>query len=192
MPFRSGFGQVVGHSFHRVITVHGIPAHPLIVHAAVVLVPLGALFAAAYAIWPRRRWQTRTPAAVVAVAAALSVQLASMTGDQLKARLHEDTALIHTHEQYAGYLQAAMWVLAAIMVIAWWALPHENPLPDKDHRSGVRALAWPLTILLPLASLTVLVLVVMTGDAGARAVWGNSGRESGIAPPGQRASSVHV
>jgi hypothetical protein len=172
------------HSLHAVITIHGIPAHPLVVHAAVVLVPLGVLFAAAYALWPRRRWQTRTPAAVLAIAAALSVQLATMTGDQLQHRLHEDTALIHTHERYAGYLQAAMWVLAALVVVAWWALPHENPLPDKDHRSGVRAIAWPLTVLIPIASLAVLGLVVMTGDAGARAVWGTSGRDSGSSAPG--------
>ena len=172
------------HSLPAVITIHGIPAHPLIVHAAVVLVPLGVLFAAAYALWPRRRWQTRTPAAVLAIAAALSVQLATMTGDQLKHQLHEDTALIHTHERYAGYLQAAMWVLAALVVVAWWALPHENPLPDKDHRSGVRAIAWPLTVLIPIASLAALALVVMTGEAGARAVWGTSGRDSGSSAPG--------
>ena len=104
------------------ISINGIPAHPLIVHAAVVLVPLGALFAAAYGLWPARRWQTRTPAAVLAVGAALSVQLAAMTGDQLKAHLHEDTALIHTHEQYAGWLQAAMWILAGIMVVVTVAI----------------------------------------------------------------------
>jgi uncharacterized membrane protein len=164
-----------------VITVHGVPAHPLVVHAAVVLVPLAALFTAAYAVWPRRRWQTRNPAVVLAVAAALSVQLATLTGGQLKDHLHEDTSLIHTHEQYAGYLQAAMWVLAGLMVVAWWALPHENPLPDKDHQSGVRLLAWPLTVVVPVAAVAVLVLVVMTGDAGARAVWGSGGRDSGAA-----------
>jgi uncharacterized membrane protein len=167
-----------------VISINGIPAHPLVVHAAVVLVPLAILFAAGYAIWPRRRWQTRTPAVVLAIAAAVSVQLASMTGDQLKHRLHENTALIHTHERYAGYLQTAMWVLAALMVLAWWALPHENPLPDKDHRSGVGALARPLVVLVPVVSIVALVLVVLTGDAGARAVWGTSGRDSATSAPG--------
>lgn len=153
------------------ITVHGIPAHPLIVHAAVVLVPLAALFAAAYAVWPQRRWQTRTPAIVLAIGAALSVQIAAMTGDQLKAKLQENSALIQTHEHDAGLLQVAMWVLAGLMVAAWWALPHETPLPDQDHRGGVRLLAWPLTVLVPLAAATVVVLVVLTGEAGARSVW---------------------
>lgn len=160
------------------MTINGIPLHPLVVHAAVVLVPLAALFAILYAVLPARRWQTRTPAAVLAVGAALAVQLASMTGDQLQEKLDENTSLIQTHEQWAGLLQAAMWVLAAMMVIGWWALPHENPLPDKDHREGVTVLAKPLVILLPVAAAAVLVLVVLTGDAGARAVWGSGGRNS--------------
>ena len=82
------------------MTINGIPLHPLVVHAAVVLVPLAALLAIAYAVLPSRRWQTRTPAVVVALVA----------GDNLKARLHEDTTLIQTHEHWAGLLQTAMWV----------------------------------------------------------------------------------
>ena len=162
-------------SYGRGVTINGIPLHPLVVHAAVVLVPLAALFAAAYAALPRRRWQTRHPAVVLAVVAAVSVQLAAMTGDQLKESLHEDTSLIRAHEQWAGLLQVGCWILAGLMVIAWWALPHESPLPDRDHRPGVALLARPLVILLPVASVAVLVLVVLTGDAGARAVWGGRG-----------------
>ncbi|MGZ4447750.1 MAG: DUF2231 domain-containing protein [Nocardioides sp.] len=155
------------------MTIHGIPLHPLIVHAAVVLVPLGAAFAVAYAVLPKRRWQTRNPALVLTVVGALSVWLAAATGDSLKAKLHENTAIIHTHETYAGYLQVAMWVLAAFTAVAWWTMPHHNPLPDKDHREGVTTLARPLMVLLPLAAAAVMVLVVMTGDAGARSVWGS-------------------
>ncbi|MGC4112043.1 MAG: hypothetical protein QM747_16840 [Nocardioides sp.] len=174
------------------ITINRVPAHPLVVHAAVVLVPLAALFAIAYAVWPTRRWQTRNPGVIVAIAAAASVQLAAMTGDQLKEHLHEDTSLLQTHEHYAGLLQAAMWVLAGLMVVAWWALPHDNPLPDKEHQHGVRLLAWPLSVALPIAAVAVLVLVVLTGDAGARAVWGSGGRNAGAAStqPAGHPSSV--
>ena len=131
------------------MTINGIPLHPLVVHAAVVLVPLAALFAIAYAVLPSRRWQTRTPAAVLAVGAAVTVWLASATGDSLKEKLHENTSLIETHEHWAGLLQASMWVLAALVLVAWWSLPHHNPLPDKDHRQGVTTLAKPLVVLLP-------------------------------------------
>lgn len=165
------------------MTIHGIPVHPLVVHAAVVLVPLAALLAVAYAVLPSHRWRTRNPAAVLAVAAALAVQVAAMTGDQLKQSLHVDSSLIQTHEQWAGLLQAGSWGLAALMVAAWWALPHENPLPDKDHRAGVTALARPLVVLVPVAAVAVLVLVFLTGDAGARAVWGGAGHHTTAAHP---------
>ena len=36
--------------------------------------------------------------------------------------------------------------------------------------------AKPLVVLLPLAAVVTWVLVVLTGDAGARAVWGSGGR----------------
>jgi uncharacterized membrane protein len=154
------------------MTINGIPLHPLIVHAAVVLVPLAAAFALAYALLPKRRWQTRNPALVLAVVAAGSVWLAAATGDSLKQKLHEHTSIIETHEMWAGRLQASTWVLAVLVAVAWWSMPHHNPLPDKDHRDGVTTLAKPLMVLLPLAAVAVLVLVVLTGDAGARAVWG--------------------
>ena len=130
---RTGIVQVPGSwaFLGRAVTINGIPLHPLVVHAAVVLVPLAALFAILYAVLPARRWQTRTPAAVLAVGAALAVQLASMTGDQLQEKLDENTSLIQTHEQWAGLLQAAMWVLAALMVIGWWALPHGTRSPTR-------------------------------------------------------------
>ncbi len=173
----------------RAVTINGIPLHPLVVHTAVVLVPLAALFAIAYAVLPSRRWQTRTPAAVLAVVAAVAVWLAGATGDSLKEKLHENTSLIQTHEHYAGLLQASMWVLAALTVVAWWSLPHHNPLPDKDHRRGVTTLAKPLVVLLPGAAAVTLVLVVLTGDKGARAVWGHGGR-NGATPAS--VSPVHA
>ena len=41
-------------------TVNGLPAHVLLVHAVVVLVPLTSLLLVLVAVWPaaRRRWAT--------------------------------------------------------------------------------------------------------------------------------------
>ncbi len=40
-------------------------------------------------------------------------------------------------------------------------------------RRASAALEKPLMVLVPLAAVAVLVLVVITGDAGAKAVWGS-------------------
>jgi hypothetical protein len=151
--------------------INGVPLHPLVVHAAVVFVPLAALAVVAFAV-PKWRWVARWPALVIVAIAAASVQLASMTGDELKHRVG-GSALIETHEMWAGRLQTATWVLAAVTAVAFWVLPHVNRVAGgRDKQARVAVLERPLVVLLPVLAVVVLVLVVLTGDAGARAVWG--------------------
>jgi uncharacterized membrane protein len=88
--------------------INGIPLHPLIVHAAVVFVPLAALAVIAFVV-PKWRWAARWPALVTVVIAAVSVQLAAMTGDSLKHKVG-GSQLIENHEMWAGRLQAGTWV----------------------------------------------------------------------------------
>ncbi len=54
-------------------TVFGLPAHPLIVHATVVLVPAAALAVLVAALWPRfRAWAGWGPLALAVVALVLT------------------------------------------------------------------------------------------------------------------------
>lgn len=152
------------------MTVNGLPLHPLVVHAAVVFVPLAAVAVVAMAV-PRWRWAARWPALGLAAVAAGAVQLAAMTGDSLKHQVGP-SALIETHEMWAGRLQAATWVLAGLTLVAFWTFPHVTRLTGgRDRTARIAVLERPLVVLLPLAAVAVLVLVVLTGDAGARAVW---------------------
>ena len=153
------------------MTINGLPLHPLVVHAAVVFVPLAALAAIAFVV-PKWRWAARWPALASAALAAGSVQLAAMTGDSLKHQVGRSSALIETHEMWAGRLQTATWVLAALTLVAFWSLPHVTGLAGgRDKGAKVAVLERPLLVLLPLTAVAVVVLVVLTGDAGARAVW---------------------
>jgi len=66
----------------------------------------------------------------------------------------------------------AMWIFAAVVIVSFWLLPHVTRLSGgRDKSSPVAALATPVSVLLVLAAVAVLVLVVLTGDAGAKAVW---------------------
>lgn len=149
------------------VTISGIPLHPLVVHAAVVFAPTAALAALAYAVLPFGRAWLRHAAALVAIAAAASVQLAAMTGDALAEKLGAGNPLVADHEAWAGRLQAATWVLAGVAVLAWWALPVRTVRGGQ----GGAALGKAVVVLLPLAALAVLFFVVMTGHSGAEAVW---------------------
>lgn len=80
------------------ITVDGIPAHPLVVHAVLVLLPLaavGGLVIALRAAWRRRFGYVVLALTVVAVAA---VPLATTTGEELQTALAlPDNQLIQKH-----------------------------------------------------------------------------------------------
>lgn len=146
------------------MTINGIPVHPLVVHAAVVFTPLAAAGAVAYLV-PKWREHLRWPVFVVSVLAALFVWLAASTGDSLASTVlsgNSNAAVvqaIHHHEDLAGKLQAATWFLAAVSAGVWWF--HKRP--GRAHQV--------MTVLLPLAGAAALVLCVLTGDAGAKAVW---------------------
>ncbi len=149
-----------------------MPLHPLVVHAVVVFVPLAALAAILFVV-PKWRWVVRWPALVLAVGGAAAVQTAVMTGKTFEKIRHvESSPLVHTHQQWGQRLQIAMWIFAVLVVIAFWAMPVVTRLSGRtDRPGGAVALEKPLMLLLPIAAVAVLVLVVLTGDAGARAVW---------------------
>ncbi|QZY30147.1 DUF2231 domain-containing protein [Nocardioides coralli] len=141
--------------------ISGLPLHPLVVHAAVVLAPLGALTALAYAVPGRFRERLRWPMLLTALAATGSVVAAYVTGTDFLERRPElaDNAQLLTHRDRARLL---LWVTLGFGVLAlaagWW---HQRPGVVRPVLAG----------LLAVSALGLLVLAVLTGDAGARSVW---------------------
>jgi len=152
-----------------------VPLHPLVVHAVVVFVPLAALAGILMSV-PKWRWLARWPALLLTLGATAACYVATITGGDLKKdRGLETSPLVKTHEEWGDRLMLAMWVFAAILIVAFWVLPHVTRLSGALDRAGhVTVLEKPLMVLLPLAAVAVLVLVFLTGDAGARAVWKQS------------------
>jgi len=151
----------------------GIPLHPLVIHAVVVFVPLAALAAIAMSV-PKWRWLARWPALLLTLGATAAAYVATLSGDQLQEDRQLDSPQVHTHEEWGERLMIAMWIFAAVVVIAFVVLPHVTRIAGgKNREARVAALEKPLMVLVPLAAVGVLVLVVITGDAGAKAVWGS-------------------
>ena len=159
--------------------IAGLPLHPLVVHAAVVLIPLTALLAIGFAVLPRWRWLLRWPTAVASRArasAGVPGGLPERRGARGGQRPSCAAPLVQRARARAGELLLDLTiVLAVVVVVAALVLPG----PVAALASG-RA-RWPagwcyadkvLPVLLVLAAAVVLVQVVLTGDSGARAVWG--------------------
>lgn len=143
--------------------IAGLPLHPLIVHAVVVLVPLTALALVLGALFPaaRRRLGVVTPIAALLVL--LLVPVTMLAGEALAAQVGPLPAVLH-HADLGRMLWP--WTLAMFLVAAvQWGWHRFGAGPGRAAGAVITALA-----LLSGAGSTV--MVVLIGEAGARAVWG--------------------
>jgi hypothetical protein len=152
--------------------ISGLPLHPLLVHAVVVLIPLTVAAVLLTQFWPvaRRRLGIVTPLAALAVLVLVPITVAA--GRSL-AGLVGPLPKVQTHQHYGQMLLP--WVIALFLVAAaqWlWFRWGERRYPAA--RGGIATAA---PALLAAASIVVgfgtLILVVVIGDTGARAVWGS-------------------
>lgn len=141
--------------------INGLPLHPLVVHAAVVLGPLAALTALASLV-PRWREALRWPMVVLAVVATGATVLAYFSGgDLLDSRPELGTSpQVQDHEELGEQLLWISLAFGAVAVVAGLL------------RARTGALRIVLDVLLAVAAVVLLVWVFRTGEAGARAVWG--------------------
>ncbi len=155
--------------------INGIPLHPLVVHAAVVLGPLAALFGLAYGLVPRWRWALRWPLAVLTLMAVGSAILAASSGEALlEARpgLEESNA-VEEHEEAGEMMRNLMLLFTVVAGLAVWRLGGPSALASgKGARQQHGATDMILAGLLLLASVALLVGTFLAGHSGASAVWG--------------------
>src|SRR6478672_1846013 len=98
--------------------LNGVPLHPLVVHAVVVLGPLAALAGLAYAFVPRWRWLLRWPLVVLAVVTAGAAVLAASAGEALLEARPELEPLVEEHEESGELLRTVALVYAALSLLA--------------------------------------------------------------------------
>jgi uncharacterized membrane protein len=147
--------------------INGVPLHPLVVHAAVVFGPLAALSALVYVGWPKHRDKLRWVTLVMVLIGTGAIWAAYLTGNNFFSTSRFDNfsgdALdrIHTHQNYARTLRWIATGFAVVTVVAVW----------QHSRTG--SARYVLGGLVVVGAITTLVWTVLTGDAGARAVWGS-------------------
>lgn len=90
----------------------GLPAHPLLVHVPVVIIPL-ALLVALVALWPRARRGAALAAAALAVVGALGAVLAAGAGEELEGDVRE-TDLSEEHAAQGERVEPAAAAFGAL------------------------------------------------------------------------------
>ena len=108
-------------------TIFGIPLHPLVVHVAVVMVPLAA-FAFIAAGW-RKEWRKTymLPIVLMALAGAGGAMLAAQTGEAIQGTVRESARAVGQHANFGdhpqnGKVAEIASMLFAAAVVGYWAI----------------------------------------------------------------------
>lgn len=156
-------------------TVNGLPAHILLVHGVVVLLPLSALLLVLTAAWPAARGRLAAPNAILSVLVVLLVPLTTSAGEWLEQRVPQSAAL-HEHTDLGDSAIFYALPIAVLALIIWWR--------DREARSDPGRRTW----LAPLSGVVTSVVTVLAivigaagiygiyriGDSGAKAAWTGS------------------
>ena len=146
--------------------INGLPIHPLIVHAVVVLVPLAALGTIALAVRPS--WRRRYGVLVVAIAAlgTALTPVATSSGEALEKRVGDPG-------QHAALGDQLIWFMLPLLVLAVALVVLDR------RRSDATTLVRAVATLGIVAALATTVQVYRIGDSGARAAWGDQVSSTG-------------
>lgn len=147
--------------------IAGLPLHPLLVHATVVLTPLTALAVALAAVWPaaRRRLGWAPPIAAAIIAGLVPVTV--LAGQNLAETLGYTPPILH-HEALG--LMLIPWTIA--LLVAAVLVQVQDRMLRRAAPGTARVLRIVIDAAAVIAAVGTIVVTVLTGDAGARAVWG--------------------
>ena len=167
------------------LTVGGIPAHPLVVHAVVVLLPLaavGTLLVVARPVW---RQQLGVWVLLLALAGVAAVPVATQTGEQLQRALGGGGPLVEIHEHRADTLLVPALIFLALLAATVLVGRRSGVGARVDGPGAAHAtvsntatlqrVSLITGVLAALAGLVVTGLVVWIGHAGSAAAYSGVG-----------------
>ncbi|WP_198950204.1 cytochrome b5-like heme/steroid binding domain-containing protein [Kineosporia sp. A_224] len=137
-----------------------LPLHPLVVHAATVLLPLSLLGVVVAVLVPRLRPRLAGLSVLGLVAAAAAAWVAEETGESLA----DQVGVAQDHERY-GEILPVLAVLALVVSGAWWRL-QRSPVAGAPSWAPRAAGAGVVVVALVTTWFTVLA-----GHSGAVSVW---------------------
>jgi hypothetical protein len=144
-------------------TINGLPAHVLLVHAVVVLMPLVAVLLVVQALWPAARARLVVPTGILALVVLVAVPITTEAGEWLEHRIPR-SPLVETHTGLGDYVLP--WAIGlAVVALAYVAREY------LARRRGGTALTVALAVVALVAAVGSVAVVYRVGESGARAAW---------------------
>ncbi len=137
-------------------SIAGLPVHPLVVHFAVVILPLSALALIFLIYTPKLKSQYSFITAVAVVLGSAATLISKQSGEALAEKIGTPVK----HADYASLLTYTAFFFMVLTLI-WYR-------SNKGRKSRV---VTPLGHTTVLAAIAVLILTFLTGHTGAQAVW---------------------
>lgn len=161
----------------------GIPMHPLLVHAAVVFIPLLGLAAVGYAFVPLIRPHLRWVLAALAVIAPGAAGISKLSGDAFFdrgiARGQITEGFIPVIEEHQSFGNMTFWwtlalgiaTLALVLAVAPRVAATATAVTTGPAWRTNPILKWVLAAVVTVLTGVSFYYVFKTGDSGAKAVW---------------------
>lgn len=153
--------------------LNGLPAHILLVHAVVVLVPLTAIAVLLVAFWAPARGRFGIVGPLLGLVTLATVPLTTSAGQWLQRRV-PDTSLVRQHVRLGDTLLPWVLALGLLSGLVWWMDGASGRRPSRGMRRHQLEHTW-VRVGLGVVSVVVAVDSVVTvyriGDSGARAAW---------------------
>lgn len=142
--------------------ITGIPIHPLISHAVVVIVPLAAIGALILTFVTKWRAAYSHLVLIAALLSPISAFIATQSGEALSKRV----GLPNPHSTLGERLALLVLIFAIIFSI-WFAIEKSERVRTKVPKAVKRI----IRILVPILAIGSLILTVLVGHSGAEATW---------------------
>jgi hypothetical protein len=160
--------------WHLMERIFDLPAHPLFVHAPMVLLPLTAIAAVMFIFRPiwrvRFRWQMAAASFIVFV----STFLATQSGEALDQAL-KGLAPIDKHADMAEVTQVLCFGFFILTLAMAFLAPRLNPISDQLDHSNVspqsKTTGSLLALVVAVIAIVATVWMIRTGHEGAKVVW---------------------
>ena len=156
-------------------TLFGLPAHPLVVHAAVVLLPLAAIGTIVVAVVPRARRVFGPLVFGVALVATIAVGMAQQSGEALEDEV-DRTELVRDHtRQGENVLPWAIGLTVVAGVVAAAPLAAKKLSPAANRYASIGLIVFALV-----GAVGATWTVIEVGHSGAKATWDDVGDEDDV------------